>query len=181
MRHPYGGCISRGAAQQESPPRQWREARSGKSESASPDDTRRFHTSPPVSAPPWKSGPLVSWGNPFLGLRLGRLRKNSRFVSGHRFSDAVSGLLRIAPLGAEAWFLTFSSTSWTTTVDCQPRSGERRGCNEAHRASRGLRVQQTQAPKETSRNSHVARKVGRECFFEPRSGVRKEAHGASHG
>jgi hypothetical protein len=33
--------------------------------------------------------------------RLYRLRKNTRFVSGHRFSGAVSSALMNAPLGAE--------------------------------------------------------------------------------
>ena len=43
--------------------------------------------------------------------RLYRLRKNSSFVSGYRFSDTVSHLKSDAPLGAEAAKSTFSAAS----------------------------------------------------------------------
>jgi len=44
-------------------------------------------------------------------MRLYRLRKNSGFVSGYRFSDTVSHLKSDAPLGAEAAKFTFFAAS----------------------------------------------------------------------
>jgi RNA polymerase sigma-70 factor (ECF subfamily) len=49
-------------------------------------------------------------GNPRLWLtRPNSLLKNSRFVSGYRFSDTASRLKSDAPLGAGHWNSTFSA------------------------------------------------------------------------
>jgi hypothetical protein len=54
-----------------------------------------------------KNAEISDWS--LEGARLNRLLKNTRFVSGHRFSDAVPAAKSVAPSGAAGRNITFSA------------------------------------------------------------------------